>query len=404
MNGRRLVALIGKELRRLARHRGAVLMVVLLLAAALLVASAERHAGTPAESAPVQAFWVDYWVDGPWIEHLRRSVPPEWTGRIRFRQEREIPADRRGVLQYARTDAAVQIRNAEPRWMIWFWQPTVDAASLAPFENWFWRESQRFFREQALATATQEQRAAVERLALPPLADDPSRVRQELFRQYREQLTAIMPGSPRFPEIEVAHSALHPVPLARALAAAMVLFAVFFVGVCLLPSLTCEERERGMLLAQVLSPASAVELYVAKLVVYLPLAALLALVIAGLMQFAVALQPLMVAAVFVAATASCSLGTLIAATAGTQRTASMAAMGYALAVALIVFSAQRFGFGWLGGVFVESYISPLIVSLLHELPTAERWRALGLAAALAFGWFLAAGTWIRIRGWRPSLK
>jgi hypothetical protein len=42
---------------------------------------------------------IDYWQDGPWIEHLRRSVPAEFAAAIRFRSEREIPIDEARMVQ-----------------------------------------------------------------------------------------------------------------------------------------------------------------------------------------------------------------------------------------------------------------------------------------------------------------
>lgn len=400
MNARRLQALIGKDVHRLLRHRGAALMAILLAAAALLVSSAERHTGAPGSPQAVLTFWVDYWADSPWIEHLRRSVPVDLADRIRFRCECDIPTDRQGILQYERSEAAVQIRNAEPRWAIWFWHSGTDTSAITAFENWFWRESQRYFQEQALAAAPPDRRAAIGQLPLPPLADDPSRVRQELLRQYRERIAAIVPGGAPFPEIEISHASLHPVALSRALGSALILFAIFLVGVCLLPAMTCEERERGTLAAQILSPATALEMFIAKLCVFLPLAVLLALAIVAMMQFSAAIQPLTWGVLVVAATAACALGSLIAAIAPTQRSASLAAMGYALGVALIVFAAQRFGADWIGRLFVESHVSPLVVAALNGSPSPDRWAAMGPANVLALGWLLVAACWIRIVGWR----
>ena len=48
------------------------------------------------------------------------------------------------------------------------------------------------------------------------------------------------------------------------IATALVVFGICFFCVYLLPSMTCEERERGILLAQALSPASTGEIFLAK--------------------------------------------------------------------------------------------------------------------------------------------
>ena len=53
-----------------------------------------------------------------------------------------------------------------------------------------------------------------------------------------------------------------------AIATGMVVFALYFACVYLLPTLNCEERERGVLLAQALSPASPAEILAAKFLFY----------------------------------------------------------------------------------------------------------------------------------------
>ena len=61
----------------------------------------------------------------------------------------------------------------------------------------------------------------------------------------------------------------------------LVMFGLFFVCVYLQSSLTCEERERGVLLAQALSPASPAEILAAKFLFYPVIALALAVVAAG---------------------------------------------------------------------------------------------------------------------------
>src|SRR4029078_7316378 len=53
-----------------------------------------------------------------------------------------------------------------------------------------------------------------------------------------------------------------------AIATGMVVFALYFACVYLMPNLNCEERERGVLLAQALSPASPTEIVTAKFLFY----------------------------------------------------------------------------------------------------------------------------------------
>src|SRR5207253_2024953 len=86
----------------------------------------------------------------------------------------------------------------------------------------------------------------------------------------------------RLPPIIVKRSALGGgLDQRSGLATALVLFGLFFVCVYLQSSLTCEERERGVLLAQALSPATAAEILAAKLLFYPVVALALAVVAAG---------------------------------------------------------------------------------------------------------------------------
>jgi hypothetical protein len=401
MNFGRIRTLAGKELHRLALNRGAIVMAFLLAAAALLVSTIGSARSHPLGSSAVQTCWIDYWEDGPWLDYLRRHVPPELLERVRFRSVGDIPADRSGTLQYAKTDGAIQLRREGDRWIVWFWYPGDDPAVLRPFEDWFWAESRRYFHAQALAAAPPERRAEVERLVPPPITGDPATLWRELHREYRERLLAIMPNTAAIPEIGIERSSLHAVELPKALGVALVLFAIFFVCVCLMPSLTCEEREKGVLLAQCLTPATASEMLFAKAIVFVPLAGLLSYALGVLIQPAVWQDPFFLCVVFVAALGSFGLGSLIALLVSTQRAASLAAMGYAMAIALIVFVAQRFGQTGLCSAFLEYHLPPLVVTALDGTATSIRWQALGIPAGFSFIWFAAALLVSTTRGWRP---
>src|SRR5258708_40143771 len=150
------------------------------------------------------------------------------------------------------------------------WDADVGGSSLAPYEAWFWRETQRFFADQASTALT--------------------RIRPHLR------------GSVLLPKIEEQRSQLEGGMDPRsALATSLVLFALFFVCVYLLPSLTCEERERGILLAQALSPASPGEILIAKFLFYPALGIALAAVLAGIYSPSVLGRPFFLHAIAVAA-------------------------------------------------------------------------------------------------------
>src|SRR5206468_8838199 len=75
------------------------------------------------------------------------------------------------------------------------------------------------------------------------------------------------------------------------IATSLVMFGLFFVCVYLLPSLACEEREKGVLLAQALSPASPREILAARFLFYPVVGLLLAAVLAGTYNPTVLVRP-----------------------------------------------------------------------------------------------------------------
>src|SRR4029077_5007722 len=74
-------------------------------------------------------------------------------------------------------------------------------------------------------------------------------------------------------------------------AAGLVMFPLFLFCAYLLPAFTCEEHERGILLAQALSPASPQEILAAKFLFYPGLGMSLAAVLAGIYRPAVLAMP-----------------------------------------------------------------------------------------------------------------
>src|SRR5262249_44117612 len=95
------------------------------------------------------------------------------------------------------------------------------------------------------------------------------------------------------PELEMVERGVvgGSLDLRAAIATALVLFSLCFTCIYLMPSLTCEERERGLLLAQALSPATASEILAAKFLFYPMFGILLATLLAGIHNSAVLARP-----------------------------------------------------------------------------------------------------------------
>jgi hypothetical protein len=368
-----LRTLLHKEALRHLANRGGMALALLLVVAAMLL-SFFGHGDTPSQAlGGLSHCFVDYWEEGPWIDHLRASVPPEWKRQVMFRPAASALTVA-GKIVYPAGTGAIQIRqNGQGKhgkcYKIWLWHPAGDGAGLAPFEAWFWKETQRYF--QAHAASASE------------------RMRPELRAAFE------------LPEIEEERSVLEGGLDPRSgVATALVLFALFFVCVYLLPSLTCEERERGVLLAQALSPASPLEILAAKFLFYPVLALALAALLAGIYSPAALSRPFLWISLGVAAAGSLGIGLTIASLARTQRAASMGALCYMLAIALLLFICQQNDIPWLSYLALEYHCPRMIHAALSGVVLWYHWGNLAGAAVLALVWAGAAAFLFRRCGWQ----
>jgi hypothetical protein len=252
---------------------------------------------------------------------------------------------------------------------VWFWHPVSERSGLAPFEAWFWRETQSF--------------------------------------QQRRTATALDKVSPELragvvqPELDVEWSALEGgLDLRGAVASALSLFALFFVCVYLLPSLMCEERERGVLLAQALSPAAPAEILAAKCLFYPVVGLALAALLAGLTAPAALLRPFFWLALTASAFGSLGIGLTISSLAGTQRAASMGALCYMLVVALLLFICQQNRIPGLPYLALEYHAPRMIHAALSSTVHWYHWGHVAGTALLAGGWLALATYLFRTRGWQ----
>jgi hypothetical protein len=359
MRWRILRILLYKELLRHLANRGGIALVLLLIVAALLLSFFDGADAAGGGLAPgVRRCYVDYGEPSPLVVHLMRHVPPELAGHLEFRPAQRVPTDEYGTIVYPQGTGAIQLRpGADGGYRVCFWHPGADAASLAPFEIWFWEESLRFTRAQA--------------------------------------------GPERTPAIEAERQELKGGLDPRSgMATALVLFGLFFVCVYLLPSLTCEERERGVLLAQALSPATSVEILAAKFLFYPLLGIVLAVVLAGTYRPVVLARPFFWLALVVAVLGSMGIGLTIASLARTQRAASMGAMCYTLAVALLLFICQQNNIPGLPYLALEYHCPRMLHAALTEGVRLYHWGHLAGAASLSVLWAGLAAFLFRRHGWQ----
>jgi hypothetical protein len=351
MRWRILRTLLHKEVLRHLANRGGIALVALLLVASMLLSFFGSGSGQPGLTSGVRLCYIDYTEDGPLLDHLRGTVPAELASSVQFRPIGRAPVDRQGRILYPHNAGAIQLRPGK----VWIWHPGSDPAGMAPFEVWFWHEAFRHAQRQAGEVAPLEG----ERFSLAGGLDPRS-----------------------------------------GLATALVLFGLFFVCVYLLPSLTCEERERGVLLAQALSPASTAELLAAKFLFYPVIGVVLAAVLAGTYEPRVLAQPFFWLCLAVCVAGSMGIGLTIASLARTQRAASMGAMCYTLAVALILFICQQNNIPGLSHLALEYHGPRMLHAALTGSVLWYHWLHLLAAAVLALGWAVFAGVLFRRRGWQ----
>jgi hypothetical protein len=354
-----LKTLLHKELlRHLANRGGLVLMLLLVVFALLLSLFGGSQVGGGSIASGVQRCYVDHAMGGPLVGYLRQHVPDEMKDDIKFRRLQDVPTNAAGVIVYPQSTGAVQLRPGDGNTgglTVWLWHPGEDGGALAPFEAWFWKETLAYYHEAKLPV----------------------------------------------PLITVRDSRLEGAMDARSgLASSLVLFGLFFVCVYLLPSLTCEERERGVLLAQVLSPATTGEILAAKFLFYPALGLTLGAALAALYRPAVLLVPFFWLAMLVAVAGSMGVGLVIASLAKTQRAASMGAMCYLLCVALLLMICQQCGIPGLPYLALEYHVPRMIHAALTGPLQVGHWGNLLGATVLATMWAAAAAYLFRRYGWQ----
>lgn len=423
-----LRTLLYKETLRHLADRGGIFLALLLIGAALLLSLfGKDNDGAAPMIGGVKACEVDYWeMNSPWIDHLKRNKPPA-TLPVRFRPDNRLIIGRDGNIVYEESYGAIQVRlngkdaAGQNKYLVLCWHPGKDPAVMAPYLDWFWKESLRFFQSRELPV---EFETTEEQVIYPG--------KSALIQIKSADETAAGPGTHKllywFPgkdtdlgallkekgnrdsntpalrpvEIQVKSEELHGRADERSMVATgLVIFALCFFSVYVLPALTCEERERGVLLAQVLSPASTGEILAAKFLFYPTMGMALGIVLAGIYSPLVLTRPFFWLGLVTTALGYLGVGLTISSVARTQRMASMGAMCYMLTVALLLFITQRFGIPSIQFVTLEYYCPRIMHASLQglEITPMNRFDLIA-AVVLACGWTIWAAYLFRRRGWQ----
>lgn len=402
-----LQALLHKEFSRHLANRGGIALGLLLVAAAFLLSvfSPEEAAGGTGMVGGVHHCFVEFDRATPLVRHLQENVPPELKGQIRFRPLADASTID-GVIVYPTGTGAIQIRQSvepgrRPAVHVYVWHPEGDPTALAAYESWFWRESRRAF----IAGAAQKLSAA----DLPPQPTFDAENKwlvQEAHKRFQDQVEAARkakPGdAPFIPDLEIDRKGLggKVLDFRAAIATGMVVFALYFACVYLLPTLNCEERERGVLLAQALSPASPLEILAAKFLFYPVLGMGLAAVIAGIYKSAVLGSLFFWLSLVAVGGGFLGIGMTVATLAKTQRAAFLGAMCYLLSVSMVLLICSTNNIPFVPYLAVEYHGPRILHAALSGDVYPYHWRHLLGAVGLAAAWLTAAGWLFRRRGWQ----
>ena len=406
-----LRTLLHKEALRHATNRGGLALAGLLVTASLLLAALNPAAEQDKPATLVGGIhhcliWYDE--DNDWVRHLVQHTPPGLASNVRVHPlEGRLGLDQHRL--YDTGTGGIEIRampaaDGVPRYRVYVRYPEGDRTGMAVYENWFWKESYRFFRQRAAAALDGRTLPPERALPAPDLTDD-LWAQREAYRELFDRYASATHGSPdrdavprlEFKERVVVGGALD---LRAAIATALVLFSLCFTCVYLMPSLTCEERERGLLLAQALSPATALEILAAKFLFYPVFGIMLATLLAGIHNPAVLSRPFFWMSLGTLSVGTLGIGMTIACLAKTQRAASLGALCYMLAVALVLLVCQQRSFTLLPRLALEYHAPHILHATLTNQLRPEHWWNLAASAALALVWALVAVVLFRRRGWQ----
>jgi hypothetical protein len=406
-----LRALLHKEFARHLANRGGIALALLLVAAAVLLSAFSQPGGAAAAgTGAVGQFHCYVEFDRPTqlIKHLRDNVPPELKSQVVFRELAKADAID-GVIVYPTNTGALQIR--QPRGAesptgrdavhVAVWHPDGEPGALAPYEQWLWKEMRRAYAAQAAKKLPGAK--------LPPEPEfDPEDkwLVIESHRRFQELVAAARgatgAGNPVVPDLAIERRGLGGKMLDQRslIATGMVIFALYFACVYLLPTLNCEERERGVLLAQALTPASPVELLVAKFLFYPAFGFGLAATLAAIYKPDVLSSLFFWLALFSVGGGFLGIGMTIAAFAKTQRAAFLGGMCYLLSVSMVLLICAINNIPFLSNLAVEYHGPRILHAALSNSVDHTHWLNLIGAVLLATAWLFAAGWVFRRRGWQ----
>jgi hypothetical protein len=404
-------ALLAKEVGRHLANRGGIALALLLVAAAVLLSvfAPEEAGGGTGMVGGVHHCFIEFDRATPLIQHLQepKNQPPELRNQLVFRPLAKADVID-GVIVYPTGTGAIQVRQipaeksptGRPVLSVYVWHPDGDPNALAAYETWFWKETRR-----ALAEQARKKLSAADAIPDPTFDAGNQWMLLEAHKRFQEQVEAARPdggSAPLVPDLDVSRKGLggKVLDFRAAIATGMVVFALYFACVYLLPTLNCEERERGVLLAQALSPASPAEILGAKFLFYPACGTALAAVIAGIYKASVLGSLFFWLSLLAVGGGFLGIGMTIATLARTQRAAFLGGMCYLLSVSMVLLICSTNGIPVVPYLAVEYHGPRILHAALSGDVYPYHWLHLLGAVGLAAAWLLAAGWLFRRRGWQ----
>ena len=364
--------LLDREIRRLQKNPSALMLIGLLTSVAVLLATSKPVDDQPGEKSSATAAATPviliYEERTEWLNYLQRNLPesPEVT---------VIPADEvqrnEGGFQIPQGYALVEIRKGQREGVNGFQiighYTGASASSLKPFYEWFWPVL-TFYHSQP-----------------------------DLFEQIDVPLNPAASQLKSLQETSVAE-----LVQTELIGTMLVLIVQFFSCCHLLVSFTSQDRERGTLMALVLSPAKMSEILVAKFLFHATLSVLGSVLIISILQPAALVRPLFWLVLVVTSVGLMCVGTCISTLTKSQSAAGLLALCYMLAGALLYYLASRFSaFVYLKKLTFESYSFPLLYGTLKaNISVMSVTKSLGTMTAIIGVWLLFARHSFYRYGWR----
>lgn len=453
MRGYVLRALLVKEARRHFADRGGLTLAVLLVAVALLVATGggqdarQRSRFVLGTTSAI----VDYWEAGSLISHLQAH--PLAGVRTRFRGPRggaggpeprgdpalrnTPPTDqggssgspRRGEPRYSEGTIGLQLRRlGEPgpgpeRYSVVFLYHGADAGAVAGLSRWFYARTFEHFAGRPILLRTDEPAVSFPSgtsvIRVEPADAEaggtstasagapsvgalgaPTGVGRHALLFHSSALAGGEVPAPEVVLEEERRSLRSKLDDESLLIQLLMMFSLFLFCVYLLPSFTCEERERGVLLAQMLSPATTPEILAAKFLFYPMAGGAIAVLVAAITRPAVLALPFFWLTLLVASACYLAVGMMISSLAATQRKASVGALAYLLVSTTLLVVTNQLGIPIMQFLAFEPLTSRSLSSALAGVVGSRDWLRLGWTSLLATFWVGLAVYLFRRRGWQ----